>query len=106
MQSLPWESSESYRAGSPIFGLGKAKTPTIIHVGENDERVPVANARALYRALHHYLDVPTELIVYPGEGHGLTTYEHRKAKMEWDIAWFDRYLLETAPPPEPAPETN
>ncbi|MCH9001706.1 MAG: hypothetical protein IIC02_03960, partial [Planctomycetes bacterium] len=35
---------------------------------------------------------PTELIVYPGEGHRLTTYTNRKAKMKWDLAWFDRYL--------------
>jgi hypothetical protein len=31
-------------------------------------------------------------LVYPGEPHGLTKYKHRKAKMEWDLAWFDRYL--------------
>jgi len=92
MEGLPWSDPESYRAGSPIYDLDKVKTPTLIHVGENDERVPAANAKALYRALRHYLNVPVELVVYPGEGHGLTKYKHRKAKMEWDLAWFDRYL--------------
>lgn len=106
MQSLPWEDEQAYRAGSPIFALDKVKTPTVIHVGENDERVPAAHAKTLYRALRHYLHVPTELIIYPGEGHGLTTYEHRKAKLEWDLAWFNRYLLQTQPPPEPEPVTN
>ena len=36
--------------------------------------------------------VPTELVVYPGEPHGLTKLSHRKAKMEWDLAWFDKYV--------------
>ncbi len=40
----------------------------------------------------HKVKTPTELIVYPDEGHGLTTYTHRKAKMKWDLAWFDRHL--------------
>ena len=88
----PWSDPEEYRAGSPLYNLHKVTTPTLIHVGEHDARVPQAHSRTLYRALRHYLDVPTELIVYPGEGHGLTTYKHRKAKMEWDLAWFERYL--------------
>jgi len=90
--AFPWANPEAYRHGSPMYNLDKVKTPTLIHVGGNDARVPPANSRALYRALHQYLHVPTELVVYPGEGHGLTTYTHRKAKMEWDLAWFKRYL--------------
>jgi len=92
MEGLPWEKPDHYRAGSPIYDLHKVKTPTLIHVGGNDPRVPPAHSRALYRALRHYLDVPTELVVYPGEGHGLSTHENRLAKMEWDLAWFERYL--------------
>ena len=30
--------------------------------------------------------------VYPGEPHGLTKLSNRRAKMEWDLAWFDKYL--------------
>jgi dipeptidyl aminopeptidase/acylaminoacyl peptidase len=47
--------------------------------------------------LKHYLGVPTELVIYPGEGHGLATLEHRRAKLEWDLAWFRRYLLGEEP---------
>ena len=95
MEGLPWEKSDHYRAGSPMFDLGKVVTPTLIHVGGNDPRVPPAHSKALYRALYHYLDVPVELVVYPGEGHGLSTYANRLAKMEWDLAWFGKYLLGT-----------
>ena len=46
----------------------------------------------LYRALSEYVKVPTELVAYPGEPHGLAKYSSRKAKMEWDLAWFRKYL--------------
>ena len=91
---LPWEEHEIYREGSPLYGLRDAKTPTLIHVGGGDERVPAAHARVLHRALQFYAKVPAELIVYPDEPHGLTRYDHQKAKMEWDHAWFDRYLAQ------------
>jgi dipeptidyl aminopeptidase/acylaminoacyl peptidase len=91
--SLPWEHPEEYVESSPVYKLGKVKTPTIVHVGGADPRCPPAHSRALYRGLEHYVGVPCELVVYPGEGHGLTKYTSRLAKMEWDLAWFDRYLL-------------
>lgn len=93
MQGLAWEVPDAYRKASPVFGFGRIKTPTLVHVGGADERCPPVHSRALHRALYRYLNVPVELVVYPGEGHGLTTYKNRKAKMEWDLAWFDRYLL-------------
>lgn len=92
MRGLPWAAAAAYHKASPSQFLGKIRTPTLIHVGENDERVPAAHSRLLYRALRDYLSVPTELIVYPGEGHGLSTMTHRRAKMEWDVAWFERYV--------------
>jgi len=95
MEGLPWEANEHYTASSPLYQLDRVRTPTLIHVGGSDPRVPPAHSRALYRALRHYLDVPTELVVYPGEPHGLTTHENRLAKMKWDLAWFAKYLLET-----------
>ncbi|MFZ5432714.1 MAG: S9 family peptidase, partial [Calditrichota bacterium] len=93
MQGLPWQTPDAYRKASPLWNLDKVKTPTLIHVGGQDERVPPANAWALFRGLDFYLKVPTELVVYPGQGHGLRKYTHRKAKLEWDIAWFDHYVL-------------
>ncbi len=92
-QGLPWTKPDAYRHSSPVYGLGNVKTPTLIHVGGNDPRCPPAHSRALYRALRFYVDVPVELVVYPGEPHGLGKYKNRKAKMYWDLAWFDRYIM-------------
>ncbi len=92
-EGLPWQQPDHYRAASPLYRLDRVRTPTLIHVGGDDPRVPPVNSRALYRALHWYLHVPCQLIVYPGEPHGLTTHENRLAKIKWDLAWFDRWLL-------------
>lgn len=88
----PWETPEIYKATSPTYALGNVTTPTLIHVGGNDVRCPPGHSRMLYRALKEYVKVPTELCEYPGEPHGLTKMSHRKAKMEWDLAWFEKYL--------------
>ncbi len=88
----PWESPELYKKSSPTYDLGNVTTPTLIHVGGNDVRCPPGHSRMLYRALKEYRKVPTELVEYPGEPHGLTKGTNRKAKMEWDLAWFEKYL--------------
>ncbi len=92
-RGLPWARSEAMKASSPLFAAHKIKTPTLIHVGAKDARVPPQHSRALYRALRRYLKVPTELVVYPGEPHSLTQREHREAKMRWDIKWLDHWVL-------------
>lgn len=91
--NLPWAAPEVYQRSSPIYAFENVRTPTLIHVGEGDERVPAAHARALHRALRRYLSVPTQLVVYPGEPHSLMKLENRRAKMEWDAAWLDHYVL-------------
>ncbi len=91
-KGLPWEVPDNYRKTSPTYGLGNVKTPTLIHVGGNDVRCPPGHSRMLHRALKEYVKVPTELLEYPGEPHGLTKLSNRIAKMEWDLAWFEKYL--------------
>ncbi len=93
MRGQPWQQTEAYIKASPAYKLGSVTTPTIIHVGAEDPRVPTAHSRSLYRALKQYSDVPTVLLVYPGAGHGLVISDHRKGKLAWDIAWFDKYVL-------------
>jgi dipeptidyl aminopeptidase/acylaminoacyl peptidase len=91
-KGLPWEKPENYRKTSPTYGLGNVTTPTLIHVGGNDPRCPPGHSRMLYRALKEYRKVPTQLCEYPGQPHGLGTLSFRTAKMEWDLAWFEKYL--------------
>jgi len=100
-EGLPWDRPDAFRESSPLFRADRITTPTLVHVGGEDARTPPVNSKGLYRTLHRYLDVPTELIVYPGAGHGLTTYTHRQAKMAWDQAWFDEFVLGESAEDEP-----
>lgn len=92
MRGLPWKQPAEVVRASPLYQADKIRTPTLIHFGEGDERVPVQHGLALFRALDQYQQVPTQLVVYPGEGHGLTKRAHREAKLRWDVAWFERYV--------------
>ncbi|MBI1914930.1 MAG: S9 family peptidase [Planctomycetes bacterium] len=92
-KGFPWNQPDLYRKTSPTYALDKIRTPTLIHVGGSDERCPPGHSRMLYRALKEYVKVPAELLVYPGEEHGIMKYSSREAKMRWDLAWFDRHIL-------------
>ena len=36
--------------------------------------------------------VPAEMIIYPGEGHGVRQVAHQKDLLEREIAWFERWV--------------
>ncbi len=93
LEGHPWERAQQMRDASPLYSVHKVHTPTLIHVGELDARVPAAHSRGLYRALSTYLDVPSELVIYPGAGHSLRTWTHRATKLAWDHAWMEHYVL-------------
>lgn len=89
----PWEpeSRELYEKMSPFNKVANVKTPTLILCGEKDWNVPVINSEQLYMALKK-LGVPTELVVYPGEGHGSFAPTHQKDVWERYLDWFGKYL--------------
>ena len=76
---------------SPIRLIHKVKTPTLITHGENDNDVPIAEAEQLYIALHD-VGVPTVLVRYPREGHGLRETAHVVDQLERSLAWYRKYF--------------
>jgi acylaminoacyl-peptidase len=88
----PWQVPDVYRRSSPVFQFGDVRTPTLFHVGENDPRCPRGQSEAAHRALKENLKIETELVIYPSEVHSLSKYESRKAKLTWELAWFDHFL--------------
>lgn len=90
----PWEEDaplERYLADSPLTEIYKARTPTLIFVGEADERVPMPQSIELYRALRAN-DVPTHLYVAPGQGHGWRELQQRLFKVNAELDWFEHYV--------------
>jgi dipeptidyl aminopeptidase/acylaminoacyl peptidase len=90
-QGRPWETFSAFRDRSPLAHIARARTPTLILVGENDRRTPIAQSTELYRSLQA-LGVPTQLVRYPREGHGLREPHHRADEHARMRAWFDRWL--------------
>jgi dipeptidyl aminopeptidase/acylaminoacyl peptidase len=84
-----------YARSSPINFIKQTKTPTLILQGERDAEVPAPQAYEYWHALK-VLGVPTQLVIYPDEGHHLRMPEHRRDLLKRVVGWFDRYLR---PPP-------
>ena len=82
-----------YRKSSPIEFIKKVKTPTLVIVGEHDAECPSSQSYEFWHALRT-LNVPTQLIVYPGEGHLFIKPENQSDRMDQTVAWFDKYLKE------------
>jgi dipeptidyl aminopeptidase/acylaminoacyl peptidase len=91
--SYPHESGlmEKLWERSPIRLIHKVRTPTLITHGENDNDVPIAEAEQLYIALHD-VGVPTVLVRYPREGHGLRETAHVVDQLERSLAWYRKYF--------------
>ena len=88
---LPWETADRYRREGAIYQLNKVRTPTHIVAGADDIRVAVLEDYLLDRALHE-LNVPSELLIFPGEGHSLAKNPwHGKVKVREELQWLTKY---------------
>jgi len=80
-----------YEKSSPIRFIKNVKTPTLVIAGERDAECPSSQSYEFWHALKT-LGVPTQLIVYPGEGHLFIKPEYQVDRMDQTVGWFDKYL--------------
>ncbi|MGI8771563.1 MAG: prolyl oligopeptidase family serine peptidase [Acidobacteriaceae bacterium] len=80
-----------YAKSSAIDFIKQVKTPTLVVVGDRDGECPAPQSFEFWHALRAE-GVPTELVVYPNEGHGFRQPAHRQDVLERAAAWFTRYL--------------
>jgi dipeptidyl aminopeptidase/acylaminoacyl peptidase len=100
---LPWENREVWERISPFNMVENIVTPTLIMGGEEDWNVPIQNSEQLYQALRR-LGRETQLVVYPGQSHGLRIPSYQKDRLERYLAWYGKYVkgvttADTAPVP-------
>ena len=71
----PWKSQELWiKLSYPFFHADRIHTPTLFMGGEKDFNVPLLGSEQMYQALRS-LGVDSQLVIYPGQFHGLTTPE-------------------------------
>lgn len=94
----PWKSKELWlKVSYPFFNADRITTPTLFLCGQNDFNVPVAGVEQMYQSLRS-LGIPTELVIYPGQFHGLTVPSYQRDRLTRYVAWFDTYLKAAAKP--------
>ena len=80
-----------YARSSPITFIKQVKTPTLILVGDRDGEVPSPQSYEFFHALKT-IGVPTQMVVYPNEGHRFSDLQHRRDVARRIVGWFDSYL--------------
>ena len=92
----PWDEVELAWDRSPLAHAKGSKTATLVVHGNDDTRVPPGQAMELYRALRHH-GAPTELVLYPREGHGLGERAHQIHFANRFVDWFDQHVKNATP---------
>jgi dipeptidyl aminopeptidase/acylaminoacyl peptidase len=80
-----------YGKSSAINFIKRVKTPTLVVVGDRDGECPAPQSFEFWHALRDE-HVPTELVVYPNEGHGFVDPAHRRDVLERALTWFEEYM--------------
>jgi dipeptidyl aminopeptidase/acylaminoacyl peptidase len=89
--SSVYDNPAVYEKSSPIHFIKNVKTPTLVIVGERDAECPASQSYEFWHALKT-LGVPTQLIIYSGEGHLFLDPKHQANRLEQTAGWFDKYL--------------
>lgn len=79
------------RDRSPVSHIHNSNAPILVAHGLADERVHPEQSLQLYQFLK-LNDVPTGLVLYPRQPHGLTERAHRIDFMERVVDWFDTHV--------------
>ncbi len=72
----------------PFFKADRIRMPTLFLCGEKDFNVPITGSEQMYQALKS-LGVDTQLIVYPGQFHGLTIPSYQRDRLDRYLKWWD-----------------
>jgi dipeptidyl aminopeptidase/acylaminoacyl peptidase len=89
---LPWKNREIWeKLSSPFYNVEKITTPVMYMGGAVDWNVPILGSEHMYQALKT-LGRTTQLVVYPGEHHGIRKPSYQKDRFERWLAWYAKYV--------------
>ncbi|MEY4459905.1 MAG: hypothetical protein RIT38_1135, partial [Bacteroidota bacterium] len=88
----PWENPKKWEALSyPFYKVKEIKAPTLFMASQADFNVPVIGAEQMYQAFKSE-GIPTELIIYPNQNHGIRVPSYIVHRHHAHINWFNKYL--------------
>ena len=87
----PEEAGSQVHTRSPVMHASKARTPTLLTAGAKDRCTPACEAREFYQALIGH-GVDSELVIYPGEGHGVRQFPAVTDYLTRLVTWFEKYM--------------
>jgi len=89
---VPWKNPDTWtRLSYPFLHADKIRTPTLFLCGEKDFNVPLLNSEAMYQSLRS-LGVPSELVIYPGQFHGLTKPSYILDRYRRYLDWYAKWI--------------
>jgi dipeptidyl aminopeptidase/acylaminoacyl peptidase len=80
-----------YRDRSPVFSAPLVRTPTLLTAGARDRATPMGQAVEHHHALRD-LGVPTDVVRYPLEGHGVRDLPAAIDFATRMLSWFERFM--------------
>jgi dipeptidyl aminopeptidase/acylaminoacyl peptidase len=87
----PWKNVDAYiRVSFPFLHADRITTPTLFLCGDEDFNVPLHNSEQMYQALKS-LSVPAELVIYPGQYHGIRKPTYQRDRLARYVAWYDKF---------------
>ena len=86
----PYDVGGTFDQRSPLAHANKVTTPTLLIAGEMDKTTPPAQAVQFHHALV-LSDVPTELVLYPEEGHAAARFEAQIDQGTRVLRWFAQW---------------
>jgi dipeptidyl aminopeptidase/acylaminoacyl peptidase len=90
----PWDNLDAWlNVSHPFLNADDIVTPTLFLVGEKDYNVPLIGSEQMYQALKH-LNIPTQLIIYPDQNHGLSKPSYIQDRLDRYLDWYEKYLGE------------
>ena len=93
---VPWKNLDTWlRISFPFLHADRIVTPTLFMGGDKDVSVPLHNSEQMYQALKS-LGIDTQLVVYPGQSHGISKPSYQRDVLERHLAWYDKYLIPSA----------
>ncbi|SDF06163.1 Dipeptidyl aminopeptidase/acylaminoacyl peptidase [Mucilaginibacter pineti] len=93
----PWKNADKYiKLSYPFFHADKIKTPTQFMSGLKDFNVPTSGGEQMYQALKSE-GVPTQMVLYPGQYHGITVPSYQVDRLQRYIEWYNKFLKPVDP---------